>query len=164
MLLQSHKKYRFLYLFRFFNEVNRVDNQNTDFKSRFKPTENIISQPLIPRHLFRLVMVIEAWVLDSFNFQMRIENTIQQIPVLPSPLIFVVRSVHSFQNRKHMVKFNSKVSSPLLTCFIIVITHSNESFVGLINVTCLKKFFKSFFFHVRFSLLFFVTFYECINK
>ena len=67
----------FLYLFRFFNEVNRIDNEYTDFKAGLNHLKKIISQLLIPRHLFRVVMVIEAWVLDSFNFQMRIENTVQ---------------------------------------------------------------------------------------
>ena len=51
---------------------------------------------LIPRALFGVKMMIEAWVLDALNFQLCRKNAVHQIPVLPSPLVLEVTGVHSF--------------------------------------------------------------------
>jgi len=55
----------------------------------------IFSQ-LIPLALFGVKVMIEAWVLDAFNFQLRVKNAVEQIPVLPSPFVLEVTGVHSF--------------------------------------------------------------------
>lgn len=64
----------------------------------------IFSQ-LIPLALFGLKVMIEAWVLDAFNFQLRVKNAVEQIPVLPSPFVLEVTGVHSFWNRRDIIRF-----------------------------------------------------------
>lgn len=50
---------------------------------------------LVPCLLFDLIMVIKSRMLDSLDFQLRVENTVQQIPVFSTPLVLIESSVHS---------------------------------------------------------------------